>query len=525
VNDAPVAINDVAVTDEDTQTSGSVATNDSDVDGNTLTFSVITTTSHGTLSLSSVGAYVYKPALNFHGIDTLTYKVCDNGTPSLCDTAILVITVNSVNDAPVAHNDVITTNEDSPVTGDVTTNDSDVDGDVLTYTVIDSTNHGTLTWTNGVFTYTPDTNYFGKDTLIYQVCDNGTPSLCDTAILVINVNSVNDAPVAINDVAVTDEDTQTSGSVATNDSDVDGNTLTFSVITTTSHGTLSLSSVGAFVYKPALNFHGLDTLTYKVCDNGTPSLCDTAILVITVNSVNDAPVAHNDIVTTNEDSPVTGDVTTNDSDVDGDVLTYTVIDSTNHGTLTWTNGVFTYTPDTNYHGKDTLTYSVCDSGTPTLCDTAILVINVNSVNDAPVAINDVAVTDEDTQTSGSVATNDSDVDGNTLTFSVITTTSHGTLSLSSVGAYVYKPALNFHGIDTLTYKVCDNGTPTLCDTAILVITVNSVNDAPVAVNDTRSTNEDTPTSGSVATNDSDVDTGDVLTFTAINTPQLMARWY
>jgi gliding motility-associated-like protein len=515
VNDAPVAINDAKTTNEDQATSGTVATNDSDVDGDALTFSIINTTPHGTITLSSVGVYAYTPNANYFGNDTLRYKVCDNGSPSKCDTALLIITVTSVNDAPVATNDTKTTNEDQPTTGTVTTNDSDVDGDVLTFTVLDSVNHGTLTWTNGTYTYTPNTNYFGKDTLTYQVCDNGTPSKCDTATLILTVTSVNDAPVAINDAKTTNEDQATSGTVATNDSDVDGDALTFSIINTTPHGTITLSSVGVYAYTPNANYFGNDTLRYKVCDNGSPSKCDTALLIITVTSVNDAPVATNDTKTTNEDQPTTGTVTTNDSDVDGDVLTFTVLDSVNHGTLTWTNGTYTYTPNTNYFGKDTLTYQVCDNGTPSKCDTATLILTVTSVNDAPVAINDAKTTNEDQATSGTVATNDSDVDGDALTFSIINTTPHGTITLSSVGVYAYTPNANYFGNDTLRYKVCDNGSPSKCDTALLIITVTSVNDAPVATNDTKTTNEDQPTTGTVTTNDTDVD-GDVLTFTVLD---------
>jgi VCBS repeat-containing protein len=227
-----------------------------------------------------------------------------------CDTAIVVITVTPVDDFPVAENDTDTTNEDTPVSGNVRSNDTlSGDGGNL-ISVVDPPNHGTLTLdTAGNFTYTPAANFNGLDSFIYQLCD--VDNDCDTALVVINVTPVDDLPVAVNDTDTTNEDTPVSGSVRGNDTlSGDGGNL-ISVVDPPNHGVLTLDTAGNYTYTPDANFNGTDTLTYALCD--VDGDCDTATLVITVTPVDDFPVAVNDADTTNEDTPVSGSVRGNDT--------------------------------------------------------------------------------------------------------------------------------------------------------------------------------------------------------------------
>ena len=109
----------------------------------------------------------------------------------LCDTAIVIITINPVNAPPIAVDDAEVTDEDTPVTVAVQTNDSDPDGDPITTTIIGNPTDGTATVINGdSISYTPNTGFTGMDTLTYQICDNGSPVLCDTAILIVSVNAL-----------------------------------------------------------------------------------------------------------------------------------------------------------------------------------------------------------------------------------------------------------------------------------------------------------------------------------------------
>ncbi|MCB9255802.1 MAG: tandem-95 repeat protein [Chitinophagales bacterium] len=532
VNDNVVAVDDAATTDEDTPVTVDVLNNDSDVDGNLVPSSVaeVTAPTNGTTSVNpATGEITYTPDANFNGTDSFTYVVCDDGTPlpSTCDTATVVITINAINDAPVATDDNASTNEDTPVTVDVLNNDSDVDGNLVPSSVAEVTapTNGTTSVNpaTGEITYTPDANFNGVDSFTYVVCDDGTPlpAMCDTATVVVTVVAVNDNVVAVDDASSTNEDTPVTVDVLNNDSDVDGNLVPSSVaeVTAPTNGTTSVNpATGEITYTPDANFNGVDSFTYVVCDDGTPlpSTCDTATVVITINAINDAPVATDDNGSTNEDTPVTVDVLNNDSDVDGNLDPSSVAEVTApaNGTTSVNpaTGEITYTPDANFNGVDSFTYVVCDDGTPlpAMCDTATVVVTVVAVNDNVVAVDDASSTNEDTPVTVDVLNNDSDVDGNLVPSSVaeVTAPTNGTTSVNpATGEITYTPNANFNGTDSFTYVVCDDGTPlpSTCDTATVVITINAINDAPVATDDNASTNEDTPVTVDVLNNDSDVD--------------------
>ena len=146
---------------------------------------------HGTATLSPEGRLIYTPDENFNGSDTLIYRVCDKTAPTVCDTARVVITINPVNDAPVAVNDVVITTYDEVATGNVLTNDYDPDGGPLGEVAsVGSPAHGTVTLAaDGSYTYTPDQYYIGPDQFSYWVCDIQDPDLCAKAEVIIQVRA------------------------------------------------------------------------------------------------------------------------------------------------------------------------------------------------------------------------------------------------------------------------------------------------------------------------------------------------
>ncbi|UPT66743.1 MAG: Ig-like domain-containing protein [Sphingobacteriales bacterium JAD_PAG50586_3] len=508
VNDPPVANQDNASTGEDMPVTIQVPGNDTDIDGNLdpTTVTIVDQPNNGSVTIDPVtGAITYTPNANFNGVDSLIYQICDTGLPVLCDTAYVIINVTPINDPPVANLDTVSTNEDTPVVISVPSNDTDVDGnlDPTSVTVVDQPNNGTVIIdpVTGDITYTPNPNFNGVDTLIYSICDTGLPVLCDTALVIINVNPVNDPPIANQDNATTPEDTNVDINVPGNDTDVDGNLdpTTVTIVDQPNNGTVTINPVtGVITYDPNPNFNGVDTLIYQICDTGLPVLCDTALVIINVNPVNDAPVANLDTTSTLEDTPVTVFVPGNDTDNDGnlDNGSVTIVDLPNNGTVVVNpDGSIVYTPNPNFNGVDSLIYNICDTGLPVLCDTAYVIINVNPVNDPPVANQDNTTTPEDTNVDINVPGNDTDVDGNLdpTTVTIVDQPNNGTVTIDPVtGVITYDPNPNFNGVDTLIYQICDTGLPVLCDTALVIINVNPVNDAPVANLDTTSTLEDTP---------------------------------
>ena len=203
----------------------------------------------------------------------------------------------------------------------------------------------------------------------------------------------------------------------------------------------------------------------------------------------------------------------NDTDVDtGTTLTATLGASPAHGAVTLNaDGSFTYTPAANFSGTDSFTYTASD-GTA-VSNVATVTITVTAVNDAPVAVNDTATVSEDSAgTNGNVLGNDTDVDtGTTLTATLAASPVNGTVTLAANGTFTYTPAPDFNGTDSFTYTASD-GTA-VSNVATVTITVTAVNDAPMAINDTASTTEETAVSGAVLGNDLDVEPGTTLTAT------------
>ena len=252
--------------------------------------------------------------------------------------------------------------------------------------------HGTAAVNpDGTITYTPAANYHGTDSFSYTVGDgNGATA---TATVAVTVTPTNDGPVAVDDVATTAEDTAVVVSALTNDTDLDGDTLTVSAATAPAHGTATVNGDGTITYAPAGNYHGADSFSYTIGDgNGATA---TATVSVTVTPTNDGPVAVDDAATTAEDTAVSIAVLPNDTDLDGDTLTVSSVTAAAHGTaLVNADGTITYTPAANYHGADSFSYTVGDSNGGTA--TATVSVTVTPTNDGPVAVDDAATTAEDT---------------------------------------------------------------------------------------------------------------------------------
>ncbi|MEE1895302.1 tandem-95 repeat protein [Pseudomonas otitidis] len=500
-NDAPETTDQTKETDEDKSVSGQIVA--TDVDGDKLSYVIQSGVAHGSILLNTVtGEYTYTPNKDFNGTDTFTIRVYD--PKGGYANSVVTVKVNPVNDAPTSGPQFLTTDEDTPIDGRVT--GRDVDGDTLTYTIANGNGpqHGTVVMNaDGTYTYQPAKDFNGTDTFTVTISDGhgGTT----TSLVSVIVNPVNDAPNAPNSTASVDEDgTLTSRIPAT---DAEGDTLTYTLKTGTTNGTLVLNpNTGEYTYKPNGDYNGPDSFVVTVSD-GKGGVTDT-VVNITVKPTNDAPTASPSSISTDEDTPVDGRVT--GRDIDGDTLTYSIANGNGpqHGTVVMNaDGTYTYQPAKDFNGSDAFTVTISDGNGGTT--TSVVSVTVKPVNDAPVAPNSTASVDEDgTLTSRIPAT---DVDGDRLTYTVKTGTANGTLTLDpNTGEYTYKPNGDYNGPDRFVVTVSD-GKGGVVDT-VVDITVKPVNDAPTAVNDTATTQEDTAVTIDVLANDRDVD-GDSLTLT------------
>ena len=547
VNDAPVAVNDARNTVEDSPVTIAVRGNDTDVDGDVLTVSAVTQGANGTVTIDpATGNPIYTPNANFNGTDTFTYTVRDpsGGT----STATVTVMVTPSNDAPVATNDSFTSSEDAPATIVARGNDNDIEGDTLTVTAVAGVavtaggpgvpvTGGVVTLnTAGNLVFTPNPNYSGLAVFTYTISDGNGGT--DTATVSGTVTPSNDVPVANDDTFTTAEDTLVTINVRGNDTDVDGDPLAVTQVNGTAitaggpgiavtGGVVTLTATGNLVFTPNPHFNGTPSFNYTVSDGNGGT--DTATVSGTVTPVNDAPLATNDTFTFVEDTSATIPVRTNDSDVDGDMLSVTHVNGTAVTSggpgVPVTGGVVTlnaagdlvFTPTANFNGTPSFNYRISDGngGTATAFVTGI----GTAVNDPPIAAANTFTTTEDTPILINVLGNDNDPEGDTLTVTQINgapisaggpgiAVTGGIVTLAADGTLTFTPNADFHGAPSFSYTVADGNGGTA--TASVTGTVDAVNDPPVANDDAYATTEDTPITVFPLGNDTDIDGGTLI---------------
>ncbi|EGR2733320.1 tandem-95 repeat protein [Vibrio parahaemolyticus] len=507
-NDAPVAKDDTAITDEDTPVTIDVLPNDTDVDGDKLSIeSASVPKEQGTVEVVN-GKLVFTPAENFNGDAEITYTVTDG---ALTDQATVKVTVNAVNDTPVVESNVAdqTLAEDfTPYTIDLNTVFSDVDNvdGELKFSVSGNSNIQ-VAIVNGIATITPTADWNGSETLTFTATDPSGESVSQTVDFTVT-------PVAdiVADKATVVEDTPTIIKVLGNDTfEGDGKVVSLDTNNGPANGTVSVNPDGSVTYTPNDNYVGKDTFTYVVTSGG---VSESTAVEVNVTPVNDAPVAKDDIATTQEDTAVTIDVLSNDTDVDGDKLSIqsaTVPEA--QGKVEIVDGKLVFTPAENFNGHAEITYTVTDGA---LTDQATVKVTVNAVNDTPVVesnIADQALAEDFTPYTIDLNTAFSDVDNvdGELTFSV---SGNSNIQVEIVnGVATITPTADWNGKETITFTAKDSSGESISQTVNFTV-------APVAdiVADKATVVEDTPTIIKVLGNDTFEDDGKVVSLDTNNGP-------
>lgn len=346
VNDVPVADDLRLNIDEDYFIKFSL--NGSDVEGDVLTYIILTQPANGTLSGEGRTHY-YTPEANWNGIDSFTYAVSDGQAES--EPATVRIVVAATNDAPVAIPQLVSTPMNTLLS--ITLEGEDVDGDTLLFEVVTQPEHGTLSGTAPDLTYTPVTDYVGSDSFTFRVYD--AEYWMDEAEVSITVTSAgNHKPQAVSQQVIAEEDTEYY--IVLEGSDPDGDPLHYLITSGPTHGSLSGDDSPVFVYLSELNYSGTDQFTFVVSDGALQS--DPATVNITVNPVNDPPIADDLDVTTQAGTPV--NITLTGSDQEGDDIYFLVVSLPSHGTIDGLEPDLVYTPNPGYIGADAFTYKAND---------------------------------------------------------------------------------------------------------------------------------------------------------------------
>lgn len=419
------------------------------------------------------------------------------------NTATLSVNITAVADA---RDDTFSTHSNVPLVmpgSDLLLNDTFGNTDKVVTQVTQPTN-GTLSYVNGVLTYTPNPGFVGTDSYIYTVVSGGVE---ETAKVTINVTNL--APVVGNEIKTIDEDTTATGNVLTNDRDPDGDALTVKTFTVEgvtyfagdtamlagSHGTLTMNANGTYTYKPGGDWHGDIVVSYVVTD-GNSNGNTTGQLGVHVASVDDA---RDNIEIEHTGTVITTDVMANDTFVNPD-KTVTSFTQPENGVVTLgEDNKLIYTPNPGFIGSDKYTYTVTSGGIEEVANVFIFMTNT-----PPTASNQFAVTDEDTPVSGDVLRLIIDPDGDPLHVvdfqiegsptnhpagATVTIDGSGTFVLNANGSYTFTPVKDWNGIvPTITFNVSDNtgGSPTQSS---LDITVRPIDDI---ANDSVSTHAGKP---------------------------------
>ncbi|WP_446379639.1 Ig-like domain-containing protein [Coleofasciculus sp. D1-CHI-01] len=533
-NFPPVANNDTFTTTEDTPISLNLLANDSDLDTNdTLIISAVdTANTQGTVQINPDNTVTYTPATAFQSLavgesitDQFTYTLDDGNNHTA--TAIVSVTVNGINDNPIANNDTATTDEDTATTIAVLDNDSDIENDTVIVSGVDTntTQGSVIVNANGTITYNPNTAFqdlgageTATDTFTYTITDGNQGT--HTATVTVTLTGVNDAPIlsTINklgneDTAISFSQTDFSNAFSDVESDnpsqikiqslPDAGILTLNGIAVTAGQTVAIADVNSLSFTPNPNFNGTTSFGWNASDGTTYGAGET--VNITVNPVNDAPVAQNDSVTTAADTAIGLNLLSNDSDADNDSL---IISNLGWGTgglgtkplqNIWgtvsqnADGTIIYTPNPDFQSlavgetvTDTFEYTISDGNGGT--DTANVTITLTGVNDVPIAVDDSATTSENGAITLNLLTNDSDVDdSDTLSISSIDTTqTQGSVTLNTDGTVTYNPGTAFQSLvagetatDTFSYSLSDGNGGS--DTAVVTVTVTGIDEPDIPV--------------------------------------------
>ncbi len=283
------------------------------------------------------------------------------------------------------------------------------------------------------------------------------------------------------------------------------------IVVTPAHGTAIIENGQIRYIVNTGDYEGEDSFTYEVKDANGNTQTAIVTLIIPANIGNTAPIAVNDDLSTTINTPITYNIISNDSDADGDTLTLANISTPAYGTVTKNGNEITYTPNTDFSGTDSFTYSISDGNGHEATATVIIKVGENN-NKNPIATNDSFTTPSNTAVSIDVLANDSDPEGNHISIDYYSNPAHGQIE-TVANKLLYTPENNYIGTDNFSYTIIN----TEGNKATATVNITITNQAPIAMDDAFSTSIDTSKTYDVLSNDKDPEAG-ILTLKNVSMP-------
>ena len=427
------------------------------------------------------------------------------------DDVAVVNRDNDGNHAPEADLQTLSTEQDQSLS--ITLTGRDQDNDNITYSVTADPQHGVLTGSAPILTYTPTTGFFGADSFTFKTYDGKLYSDdAKIAITVISMNG-NHAPKADPQTLSTDQDKALS--ILLTGSDEDGNIITYSVVGNPQHGQLS-GNAPNLTYTPTSGYFGADSFTFRTYDGKLYS--DAATVAVTVKQiaapvnppvqyVNYPPTADEQTLITDQDKALK--ITLTGKDQNGDALSFAVVKQPANGKITGTAPDLIYTPNPGFYGQDNFTFRTND-GASDSTNIATVRITVKKPNYPPTADEQTLITDQDKALK--ITLTGSDPEGSMLSFAIVKQPANGKIT-GTAPDLIYTPNPGFYGQDNFTFKVNDGLWTS--DTATVQITVKKSNYPPKADDQTLITEHNKALKITLTGSDPD---GDPITYLMVKQP-------
>ncbi len=493
VNDYPTAEEQHLTTVEDTAIA--ITLSGTDIDGEALSYTVVAQPPNGTLS-GTAPNLSYQPNENFNGSDQFAFTVNDGTVDSA--TAVISISITAQNDAPQFSS--------TPVTNAVENalyryhaSATDVDGDSLTYSLTVAPLGMSIDSVSGLISWAPDYTQAGDHAISSTVADRqGGETQQSYTLAVANTNQ---APTVQDQSVETAEDTSVAITLTATDSDDDA--LSYIITSQPSTGTLT-GVAPNLSYIPNSNANGADSFTFTASDSEALA---SATVTITVSPANDQSMAEEQSTTTDEDTAIA--ITLSGTDIDGDVLSYSVVAQPLNGTLFGVAPALSYQPNENFNGADQFEFIVNDGMLDSA--TAVISIAVTAQNDVP-QFSSTPVTIAVENALYSYQASATDVDGDSLTYSL--TVAPLGMSIDSISGLIsWVPGYTQAGDHAVNVTVSDGQGGETQQSYTLAI--DNTNQAPTAQDQSVDTAEDISVAITLTATDSD---GDTLNYTITSQP-------